>query len=174
MKIVFLSAVLLLAIISFTLPKVSALENESKVILYLFWGNGCPHCAQMDRFLNGLEEKYPVFEVKKFEVYSNQTNRELFESIAKAHHSKIQGVPTAFIDKKIFVGYSNEIGIELENRVIDCIKNGCVSPQEISNDNESASGNISSFSSYENTKSGLTIFIVMVVLFVSLIVSLGY
>ena len=143
---------------------------QNKTILFFFYGQGCPHCAQMKPFLENLESKYPNLEVREFEVYFNQTNRELFEKVAEAYNTEIQGVPTVFIDKSVIVGYSKEIGERLEEKIQSCLEKGCISPEEILNKNSSdIELEMGDFSSYENSNSGLVVFIVMVTLLVILL-----
>ena len=44
-----------------------------------YWGEGCPHCANVEDFLNTWENKDRV-QVDKKEVYKNQDNIDLFKS----------------------------------------------------------------------------------------------
>jgi hypothetical protein len=39
----------------------------------LFWGNGCPHCQNVDDFLSGWNKKDQV-QISKLEVFNNQGN----------------------------------------------------------------------------------------------------
>ena len=39
----------------------------------LYWGEGCPHCKNVDEFLSTWEKKDEV-KIEKFEVQQNQTN----------------------------------------------------------------------------------------------------
>jgi hypothetical protein len=49
--------------------------------LIYFWGNGCPHCANVDEFINGWENKDKL-EVQKFEVWYNNSNQALMSKLA--------------------------------------------------------------------------------------------
>ncbi|MBW3016947.1 cytochrome c biogenesis protein [Candidatus Woesearchaeota archaeon] len=104
---------------------------QSTVELYDFYGQGCPHCAKLKIFLEDMKEKYPSLVVVEKEVYFNQENRELFQEMSDAYGTKIQGVPTVFIDKKVFVGFSDAIGTEIENEIKRCAEEGCASPLEV-------------------------------------------
>ena len=48
------------------IPNVNAKE---KVNLYLFWGDGCPHCAAEEELLTDLENEYENLSVTKYEVW---------------------------------------------------------------------------------------------------------
>jgi len=109
----------------------SSVYAQNKVVVYQFYGRGCPHCAQEDIFLQNLEEKYPELEVRSFEIYFNDDNRILFQNMADSFNTEIQGVPTLFINGKVIVGFSNAIGQSIEQEIKRCIEQGCLSPDEI-------------------------------------------
>ncbi len=103
-------------------------DNPDKVVVYFFWGDGCPHCATEKPFLEEMEEKYPEVEVKMFETWKNPDNAELFQKISQAHGFQASGVPTTFIGDEHWVGYAEYMASEMENKMKDCIENGCVNP----------------------------------------------
>jgi cytochrome c biogenesis protein CcdA/glutaredoxin len=105
-------------------------EGNNEVVLFMFYGQGCPHCGKMELFLNRLEEKYPTLKVERYEIYGNQENRELFENISNAYNTKIGYIPAVFIDNKVVFGFSNSIGNSIENEVKRCINNVCCSPKD--------------------------------------------
>lgn len=88
-------------------PDGKILENE-KICLYLFWGQGCPHCAEEKPFLEELKGKYPKLEVYEFEVFYNQDNVKLWENVCKKYGLQPVGVPMTFIGNKAFIGFSRE------------------------------------------------------------------
>lgn len=151
-----------------------SLVSASKVELYFFYGQGCPHCAHMEPFLDSLQQKYPELEVKKFEVYFDQSNRELFQKIAKNYGTAVQGVPTVFIGKHVLVGYSKQREIELENIVKECITNGCPSPasyvKQESENNISVA--ITDYTKFSPNKFGIGIFAVLVAIVIGSILFL--
>jgi len=106
----------------------AAEQGDNEVVLFMFYGQGCPHCGKMELFLNRLKEKYPTLKVERYEIYNNQENRELFENIANAYNTKIEGVPAVFIDNKVVFGFSNSIGDSIENEVKRCLNEVCCSP----------------------------------------------
>ncbi len=107
-------------------------ENGSdKVVVYFFWGDGCPHCAKEKPFLEDLEQKYPELEVKMFEVYYSQDNQELFKEVAQAYGIQARGVPATFIgDFDPVVGYGSDqtTGKEIEDMIKQCIQDECINP----------------------------------------------
>ncbi len=134
-------AFLIILLSAFTLYSGSAdalfsKNNESKVVVYFFWGNGCPHCAKEKPFLEKLEGKYPQLKVYYLEVWYNSTNAELFQKMAEAYGTKAMGVPTTFIGTfPPIVGYADDstTGAKIESMIKYCIENGCPDPKEVLN-----------------------------------------
>jgi len=122
---------IILFIVLLFLISLSSVYAQNQVVVYQFYGKGCPHCAQEEFFLQELEEKYPELEVKSFEIYFNDDNRILFQEMADAFNTDIQGVPTLFINGKVIVGFSNAIGQSIEQEVKRCIEEGCAAPDEV-------------------------------------------
>jgi len=106
----------------------SAIAGENKVTLYVFYGNGCPHCVRLLSYLEDIKDKYPNLEVNTFDTYFDKEGRELFEQMSESFNMPIEGVPTTFIDEKVIVGFSNSLAESLENEIIRCSIEKCYSP----------------------------------------------
>ncbi len=119
-KLIFIIACFIL------LTKICLASLEPKI--YFFWGEGCPHCAKEKIFLEKLKEKYPEVKIEMFEVYYNKENAKFFNEMANAFGIKPMGVPTTFIDDKVWIGYADYIGKEIEKKVKYCIENNCSDP----------------------------------------------
>lgn len=104
-------------------PNFTKINNTSD--LYYFYAKGCPSCAKMNLFLEQLKQKYPSLNIKKYEINFNQKNRELFQHISNSYNTKIKGVPTIFIGKKVFVGFNNQITKSIEKEIQRCLKQEC-------------------------------------------------
>ncbi len=108
-------------------------DNPEKVVVYFFWGDGCPHCEHEKPFLEELEQKYPELEVKSFETWKNPDNVKIFQEVAQAYGIQARGVPTTFIgDFEPIVGYGSDetTGADIENKIKQCIANDCVNPAD--------------------------------------------
>ncbi len=103
----------------------SAQAQDNKAILYFFWGNGCPHCAEAEPFLKDLVKKYPQMEVRAYEVWYNDENQALFQKMGTAFGYTPKAVPGIFLGEKRWEGYTGVIGSEIETTVTACIQNGC-------------------------------------------------
>ncbi len=105
--------------------RASAQSTDNKAILYFFWGNGCPHCAEADPVLKDMVKRYPQMEVRAYEVWYNQDNQALFQKMGTAFGFKPDSVPGIFLGDKYWVGYASDIGTEIESAVSACVQNGC-------------------------------------------------
>jgi len=76
--------------------------------IYFFRGEGCPHCANMEEFLSGLQQEYPQLKIHDYEIWYNEENRQLAEQMAQEHGTAISGVPTLFIGDEVIVGNQQE------------------------------------------------------------------
>jgi glutaredoxin len=103
--------------------------GSNDVHLHMFYGQGCPHCGSLKLFLESIKNKYPTLMVHEHEVYQNQQERELFEQMSENFNVPIEGVPTVFIDDRVIVGFSNAIGVSIENQIKRCFEIGCNNPE---------------------------------------------
>ncbi|MFZ2196519.1 MAG: thioredoxin family protein [Thermodesulfovibrionales bacterium] len=107
-------------------------KETGKVVLYFFWGDGCPHCAKEKIYLDMARKKYPQLEVKSYEVWHNGTNAVFFSQMLEAAGVKSSGVPVTFIHTEVFAGFNDRTAEEIENKIQYCIQNikACVEPSE--------------------------------------------
>lgn len=96
-----------------------------QVVVYFFWGDGCPHCAAAKPFLEQLRQRYPGLEVRAYEVWYSEANRDLFARMAGAYGFEAKSVPTFFLGNQHWVGYSEQTGPVLERAVAACARAGC-------------------------------------------------
>ena len=123
--------VLLLALFLVLLWPSSALANANRasgdVPIYFFWGDGCPHCAEEEPFLDSLAQKYSQVKIQKYEVWYDKANQEILKKVADAMDFDPKGVPVTIIGEKYWVGYREEYKAELEAAVKGCVMNTCKS-----------------------------------------------
>jgi hypothetical protein len=72
--------------------------------LYVFWGQGCPHCEAQQPFLAALEARHPGLVVHSHEVWRDPTHRPAFEMLARMHGIEAGAVPTVFVGGQAFIG----------------------------------------------------------------------
>ncbi|MEG0995044.1 MAG: thioredoxin family protein, partial [Bacilli bacterium] len=80
---------------------------KDKIKIYVFHGNGCPHCSKLIAFLNDIEKTYGVyFELIKYEIYDNEENLDLLNKTAALLNINVTSVPFYLIGETYFKGYS--------------------------------------------------------------------
>lgn len=91
-------------IVSFLLvmPSVSATDT---VNVYLFRGEGCPHCEDEMEFLDSIQKDYPYMHVIKYEIWENPDNAALADKVKARIDSSSKGVPFLVIGDKSFTGF---------------------------------------------------------------------
>lgn len=122
-----------LTIFIVVLSSVSIVLAEDKIAVYFFWGEGCPHCADEEIFLETLKIKYPQLVIKSYEVWHNKENAKFFSEMAEAYGTRPEGVPMTFIgDFNPLVGYRNDEVTSkiIEDRVRYCTTLSCIDPIE--------------------------------------------
>ncbi len=95
------------------------------VTMYLFWGDGCPHCAAMKPYLETLLERYPDLKMEQFEVWYNDANAALLTKTAAKYGFEVGGVPTLFIGPYHFTGYGEQMNADIEGVIEACLAQGC-------------------------------------------------
>lgn len=104
----------------------STAQGGEPVIIYFFWGDGCPHCAEAKPFLAGLVQRFPRVQVRDFEVWYHEENQDPLIRMAAKFGFEPTAVPTIFIGDRYWVGYSRDpIGKEIESYVGACLLSGC-------------------------------------------------
>ena len=91
--------------------------KDNKVTLYLFHGDGCPHCAAEIEYLNSIEKKYDNLEIVKYEVWYNEDNSKFLQEVYEAYGITRNGVPTTVIGNTIMQGYGTSTGSKIERAI---------------------------------------------------------
>lgn len=94
---------------------VSGSENE--VNMYLFYGNGCPHCAALEKFLDPYVEENDDVNLYKYEVWYDEDNQEKYMEVHKILEDNTSGVPYLIIGKNTITGYGDNTPEKIKNAV---------------------------------------------------------
>ncbi len=93
-------------------------NQEDKVNIYLFRGQGCSHCYEFLEYLESIIDDYgKYFNVVTFEVWNDTTNNDLMEKVAAKFEEEASGVPYIVIGEKTFSGYSSSMNEELQSLI---------------------------------------------------------
>lgn len=92
--------------------------SKEKINIYLFYGEGCPHCEELKNYLNSLDNKEkPYFNIYTFEVWNNSTNQQFMKESAKSLNKEVSGVPFLIIGNKTFEGYNESMNIKIKKAI---------------------------------------------------------
>ena len=106
----------MLVLIAIMLVSNAYAQENKEITLVLFYGQGCPHCAALEDYLNDLKKEY-VFDIVKYEIYFNTSNIKIFDGYAKQHNTTIKRVPTLFINDKVFEGFTSEVAYKIREEI---------------------------------------------------------
>ena len=107
-----------------TLLLIIPIKVNAKVNMYLFYGDGCPHCAEEEKFFESYLENAEDVSLIKFEVWHSKENQELLSKVQSAINNHSNGVPYLIIGNKPIVGYYEGITDEqIKNTVEKTKKN---------------------------------------------------
>ncbi len=110
----------------------SLAQNQAEI--YFFYSAVCPHCAQEKKFLEELGQKYPEIEIKEYEVFYTQGNQKILNDFYEKYKvpARERGwVPVTFTPSKYFVGFNEQIGLDIENCLKECLGTGKTVSQKI-------------------------------------------
>ncbi len=100
--------------------KVIATNGETdKVNVYLFRGEGCPHCQEAEEWFDSIKGEYgEYFQIVDYETWNDEGNAELMQQVAEARGEEASGVPYIIIGNKSWNGFAESY----ESEIIDQIK----------------------------------------------------
>ena len=95
--------------------------GSNKSNIYIFWGDGCPHCKALAKFISKLpaETKNKV-NIYSFEVWGDKDNKTFMKNFGKFLNQDVRGVPFMVIGDKIFDGYSSG-DTKTDQQILDAI-----------------------------------------------------
>jgi len=93
-------------------------KTDGKVNIYFFWGNGCPHCAEENKFFQEIEREYgKYYNIYRFETWYNDDNATLMKTFATAMGDETKGVPYTIIGDQSFIGFPEEYREKMKNAI---------------------------------------------------------
>lgn len=101
------------------ITNVKADKNE-KINVYLFRGEGCPHCAEAEEFFDELkddEEYGNYYTLVDYEVWYDEDNSKFMEEVAKKLNTEASGVPFIVIGDKYFSGYASSMSEDIKSAI---------------------------------------------------------
>ncbi len=82
--------------------------SKDIINIYFFRGEGCPHCAEEEKFFESeLTKKYKNIKIYDFEVWKNKENSEILKQIKENFKVTNNNVPFTVIGTKYLTGFSS-------------------------------------------------------------------
>lgn len=92
--------------------------NDKKINIYLFKGDGCPHCKEEEQWLESIKQEYDEYiNIYKFEVWYNDTNAKMLDEVKKEFGSHSTSIPFTVIGEYYYTGFSDVTASEIENKI---------------------------------------------------------
>ena len=86
-----------------------AAKAPNTVNMYVFYGDGCPHCAELEEYVKSNLKKdarvKDFINVVYYETWYDETNQKLLSAVGQALNIEIKGVPFVVIGTEYFSGY---------------------------------------------------------------------
>lgn len=93
-------------------------HGEDPVTVLYFGADGCPYCAQMEGFLDDLEQRFgDDLVIERHEVSGDPAARDRWIAEMAARGQEARGVPTTILDDNVWVGFDASIGARVEAAV---------------------------------------------------------
>ena len=100
-----------------------SVKAENVVNLYLFYGDGCPHCAEEEKFIDEYLKTEKSAKLIKYEVWHSEDNRKTWVKIQDKLNNHENGVPYLIIGDEVIVGYLDGVTDENIKKYVNKYKN---------------------------------------------------
>lgn len=102
------------------------------VEIALFHSLTCPHCAAERAWLVDYVAAYPDVVLREYELTQSAANRERFAAVAEELDFEPMAVPVTIVDDEyVFVGFSDEMAIQIDYTVQQLRRERAVEPERI-------------------------------------------
>ena len=87
--------------------------KADSIKVYLFYGDGCPHCAEEEEFFDKYLKENNEVTLVKYEVWGSSENRLLLSKVQDKLNDHRSGVPFLVIGDNVILGYMDGVTDEL-------------------------------------------------------------
>ena len=117
-KLKYLFVLLALLVLPFMVyaegEEVTSSDDSKEVNVYLFRGEGCPHCQEAEEWFASIEEEYgSMFKVVDYETWYDEDNAALMKKVADARGEEASGVPYIIVGNKSWNGFAADYESEI-------------------------------------------------------------
>ena len=140
-------------------------EEDNRVKIYFFRGEGCPHCADAEEFFNSIEEEYgQYYKILDYETWYNSDNAALLQKVGEARNEEISGVHYILIGDKSWSGYDDSFADDIKDTIKSEYEKAVADRYDIANyvDFTNAAGNVTEAAKKSNDAMVLIIILLAV------------
>ena len=100
-------------------------QTNNAVNVYVFWGQGCPHCAHAKEVLEPYTAEHDNIGYHTFEVYYSLENQNKMQAVGRILNVDASGVPFIVVGDKTYLGFSDTTGDQIIERLSYCSSHSC-------------------------------------------------
>ena len=90
------------------------LTGKTIPTMYIFHGDGCPHCQELTEYMYNSFEYNKLIKVEFMEVWYNSSNAELMKRTGNRLNVEVKGVPFIVIGNKYISGFGSGTSDEIK------------------------------------------------------------
>ena len=97
--------------------------SEKDLNIYLFYGDGCPHCKEEEKWLESYLKQNDFIKIHRYEVWYNKDNQEKYSKVHDILNDTSSGIPYLIIGETVISGFDEEITPERIKNAVEYYKN---------------------------------------------------
>ncbi len=97
--------------------------SEKNLNIYLFYGDGCPHCKEEEKWFESYLKKNDYIKIHRYEVWYNKDNQEKYSKVHDILNDTSSGIPYLIIGETVISGFDEEITPERIKNAVEYYKN---------------------------------------------------
>ncbi len=104
------------------MPITAKAASKEKIKVYIFYGDGCPHCHRAFEFFKSIDEEYgKYYKLVKYETWYSSSNNKMMFKVAEKMGTDTEnlGVPYIIIGDKTFEGYTESYDDDIKKAIKD-------------------------------------------------------
>lgn len=97
--------------------------SEKDLNIYLFYGDGCPHCAEEEEWFKTYLEKNKNIKIHRYEVWYDKDNQEKYSKVHEILNDKSSGIPYLIIGESVISGFDKDLTPERIKNAVEYYSN---------------------------------------------------
>lgn len=97
--------------------------SEKDLNIYLFYGDGCPHCAEEEEWFKTYLEKNKNIKIHRYEVWYDKDNQEKYSKVHEILNDKSSGIPYLIIGESVISGFDKDLTPERIRNAVEYYSN---------------------------------------------------